>query len=88
MIRPLHVEAQHLCETLNPPPRLVAHLTLVHHVACELVDQFLERFSSLEIDADAVRFGASIHDIGKMLAPKERSDLGNRHEMLGALLFE
>lgn len=87
-IRPLPLEAQGVCDTLNAPPQLVAHLTLVHDVACTIVEQVQKQFPLLAFDADAVCFGASTHDIGKALVPEELTGPGNRHEEFGPPLLE
>jgi HD superfamily phosphodiesterase len=81
--KPLPDAAQRLCA----PPRLIAHLTLVHDTACELLDRLVLRFPLLEFDADAVRFGAATHDLGKVLVPEELDGPGSRHEELGYILL-
>lgn len=86
--RALPTEAQRLCDELEAPPRLVAHLRLVHDVACQIVIGLKERFPALAFDADAVRFGAAIHDLGKVLHPDELTGSGKRHEDDGHGLLE
>ena len=56
--------------------------------ACQLIDQFELRVPGLEFDANAVRFGAAIHDLGKVLVPSEMVGPGNRHEELGPALLK
>ncbi len=41
----------------------------------------------LEYDADAVRLGAAIHDIGKVIHPEELSEPGHAHEKAGQQLL-
>ncbi|WP_433468821.1 HD domain-containing protein [Spirillospora sp. CA-128828] len=72
-----------LLEELDAPPRLAAHLRLVHDVAAELVAWAGERHPSLGVDAGAVLFGAATHDIGKALHPAELSGPGAEHEPAG-----
>lgn len=86
--RPLPATAQQLCETLNAPPRLVAHLTLVHDAAVEIVEGLRQRFPTLNFDADMVLFGAATHDLGKVLHANELTGPGNRHETDGPALLE
>lgn len=86
--RPLPATAQQLCDTLAAPPRLAAHLTLVHDAAVELVEGLRQRFPTLKFDNDAVLFGAATHDLGKVLHPGELTGPGNRHEADGPRLLE
>jgi hypothetical protein len=88
MPRPLPAEVQQLCETLQVPPRLVAHLRLVHDVAAGLVEGLHRTFPSLAFDADAVLFGAAVHDLGKVRHPNELAGPGSRHEQDGPTVLE
>lgn len=85
---PHPAEAQQLCHELKAPARLVAHLRLVHDVACQIVVGLEEKFSTLTFDSDAVGFGAAIHDLGKVLHPDELTGPGKRHEDDGPGLLE
>ncbi len=76
-----------LLEDLRAPPRLVAHLTLVHDVAVRLVSLLRKRWPQLSVDAQAVAFGASLHDVGKAVVQQELSQPGHRHEALGEELL-
>jgi putative nucleotidyltransferase with HDIG domain len=87
-VRPLPVEAAALLETLGASPRLVAHLTLVHDVACTLIASFEMAWPSLSYDRDAVRLGAAIHDIGKIVHPEELAAPGHLHESAGEALLQ
>ena len=82
-LRPLPPIAADLLDTVLAPPRLVAHLTLVHDVAAHLVPAFQRAFPALVVDEGAVFLGAATHDIGKALAPSELSEPGKTHERLG-----
>ena len=86
--RDLPEEAQQLLVTLNAPPRLVAHLALVHDAAAEILDAFQARWPDLKIDEDAVLFGSAIHDAGKILHPNELTGPGNKHEQDGPGLLQ
>lgn len=86
--RTLPTAAQQLCEKLAAPPRLVAHLTLVHDAAVELVEGLRQRFPMLKLDGGAVLFGAATHDLGKVLHPNELTGPGDRHEEDGPGLLE
>ena len=65
------------------PPRLIAHHFLVHQVASELLCNIRTNWPGLEVDTEAVAFGAATHDIGKSLATLELSESGSEHERLG-----
>ena len=82
-VRDLPVEVQRLLVTLHAPPRLVAHLALVHDAAAEILDALQCRWPDLKTDEDAVLFGAATHDIGKCLHPNELIGPGNKHEQDG-----
>jgi hypothetical protein len=83
---PLPDEVVALLETVDAPPRLAAHLRLVHDVACQLADWFEPQCA---FDREAVLFGAATHDIGKVLHPAELSGPGSLHEQAGyELLLE
>ena len=86
--RDLPQEAQQLLVTLNAPPRLVAHLALVHDAAAEILDAFHARWPDLTIDGDDVLFGAATHDIGKVLHTNELTGPGNKHEQDGPGLLQ
>ncbi|MFO0626105.1 MAG: hypothetical protein U0325_10850 [Polyangiales bacterium] len=68
-------------------PRLVAHLTLVHDVAQQLVNALRHASPRLGFDGDAVCFGAATHDLGKALHPAELVAPGRAHEAAGASLL-
>jgi hypothetical protein len=69
------------------PPRLVAHLTLVHDTAVHLCHRVAKAWPGLAIDSAAVVFGAATHDIGKARIPAELSKPGNLHEAEGERLL-
>jgi hypothetical protein len=78
-----------LLVTLAAPPRLAAHLRLVHDAAHQVLDGLAEQAPALVVDRAAVLFGAATHDIGKVLHPAELSGPGSQHEPAGrALLLE
>ncbi len=85
---PLPAEAQRLCHELKAPARLVAHLRLVHDVACQFVAGLKEQFPAMEFDGDAVCFGAATHDLGKVLHADELTGPGKLHEEDGPGLLE
>jgi hypothetical protein len=84
---PLPADVALLLAGVNAPPRLVAHLTLVHDVALRLLRSLKKAWPQLEVDADAVAFGAATHDIGKVRVPSELSAPGASHEALGESLL-
>jgi hypothetical protein len=79
-LRGLPDRAVEVLLSVNAPPRLAAHLRLVHDVACSLAEAIAHDFATAEFDRDAVLFGAAIHDIGKTLYPAELSAPGACHE--------
>ncbi|MFI5530826.1 HD domain-containing protein [Kitasatospora sp. NPDC051853] len=86
-LRPLPEEVAGLLLALDAPPRLAAHLRAVHDVAYRLVMWMEERYPGLEVDREAVLFGAATHDIGKTRHPAELSGPGSLHEEAGRELL-
>jgi hypothetical protein len=86
-IRPLPPAVQQLTEQLRAPPRLVAHLQVVHDAAGKICDGLHQVFPTLVFDEDAILFGAATHDIGKVRHPDELSGPGNQHEIAGEILL-
>lgn len=87
--RQLPDEVAHLLDTVGTPQRLIAHLTLVHDVACALIAQMGMSWPELDYERQAVALGAAVHDIGKVAYPEELSRPGHAHEAAGeALLVE
>ncbi|MEU4214637.1 HD domain-containing protein [Actinoplanes sp. NPDC026623] len=82
-LRPLPGPAAELLRELAAPPRLGAHLRLVHDVAWSLTDLLGRRRPDLEFDTTAVLFGAATHDIGKTIHVGELSGPGHEHEEAG-----
>jgi hypothetical protein len=76
-----------LLEEVQAPPRLAAHLRLVHDVACQLADWADTRHPGLGYDRDAMLFGAATHDIGKAVFPAEITGPGSAHEEAGRRLL-
>lgn len=87
--RPLPVWVAELLCRVEAPPRLAAHLRLVHDVAWRLVGWVERAYPGLEFDREAVLFGAATHDIGKVVHPEELSGPGHAHELGGyELLYD
>jgi HD domain len=82
-LRPLPDKARTLLEMLDAPPRLAAHLRLIHDVACQFADWMQHHQPSLKFDRTAVLFGAATHDIGKVVHVSELSGPGSAHEQAG-----
>ena len=87
-LAPLPVEAATALATLNAPPRLVAHLTLVHDVAARLLRSLRTLWPQLKLDDTDVLFGAATHDIGKAVHRDELSGPGSLHEDEGRRALE
>ena len=86
-LAPLPSAVRALLQQLGARPRLVAHLTLVHDVACQIVDRFAAAWPKLSFDHDAVRYGAATHDTGKVAHPEELRQPGHLHEDAGESLL-
>lgn len=84
---PLPEQVKAILQENSAPPRLVAHLTLVHDVAFKLVALLQDCFPQLVLDRDSVLFGAATHNIGKVLHPEELTSPGNKHELAGTALL-
>jgi HD domain-containing protein len=85
--RQLPQEAVNLLRQLAAPPRLVAHLRLVHDVAASLVERVAAAFPEVTFSKEEVLFGASIHDFGKVIERSELSRSGKQHQQLGVELL-
>jgi hypothetical protein len=86
-LRELPAEATRLLCRLHAPPRLAAHLRLVHDVAAELTTAVAHHHPQLVFDRAAVLFGAATHDIGKSIHTDELTGPGTRHEAAGRALL-
>jgi hypothetical protein len=86
-MRPLPAAAAELLRALDAPPRLGAHLRVVHDVAWSLTDALGRRRPTLDFDTTAVLFGAATHDIGKVVHPAELTGPGSAHEEAGENLL-
>ncbi|MET8148104.1 HD domain-containing protein [Actinoplanes sp. NPDC049668] len=82
-LRPLPGPAAELLRALAAPPRLGAHLRIVHDVAWSLTDALGRSRPDLDFDTTAVLFGAATHDIGKVVHVEELSGPGHAHEEAG-----
>lgn len=87
-ISPLPSQVVRLLEELHAPPRLIAHLRLVHDVAMMLVFQIDREWPDLVYERQEVLLGAAIHDIGKIVHPEELSQPGHTHEKAGEELLK
>jgi len=87
VLRLLPDRAANLLEDLQAPPRLAAHLRLVHDVAWRLADWADARHPALDYERDAMLFGAATHDIGKAVFPSEMTGPGSAHEEAGRRLL-
>ncbi|MER7704395.1 HD domain-containing protein [Kitasatospora sp. NPDC097605] len=78
---PLPGPAADLLAAVGAPPRLTAHLSLVHEVARAIVEWCAGY--GVPVDREAVLFGAATHDIGKVVHREELSVPGSLHERAG-----
>lgn len=79
--------ASDLLKRVSAPPRLVAHLTLVHDVASRILEKMTTEFPDFEFKSELVEFGAATHDIGKSFFREELSVPGTLHEREGERLL-
>ncbi|MER8184271.1 HD domain-containing protein [Kitasatospora sp. NPDC094015] len=82
-LRPMPGRALELLDAVGAPPRLRAHLELVHDVADRLLDGIATHWPAVAVDRTKVLFGAAVHDIGKVRHPEELSAPGHLHEEAG-----
>jgi hypothetical protein len=80
-------EAQDILTKFGAAPRLIAHLTIVHDVADQLIQQLNIIWPMLEYDQKRVLFGAATHDVGKTICTNELTGPGTRHEEIGPQLL-
>lgn len=85
--RKLPEETVNLLRQVAAPPRLVAHLILVHDVAATLVERVTAAFPEVTFSKEEVLFGASIHDFGKVIERSELIRSGTLHEQRGIELL-
>lgn len=86
-LRELPADAAELLLAAAAPPRLAAHLRVVHDVAAQLTAWLSHHHPELTFDHEAVLFGAATHDIGKAIHIEELSGPGSRHEQAGQQLL-
>lgn len=82
-MRPFPPAVVALLDRVGAPPRLRAHLVVVHEAACRLCAGIEAAFPSVLLDWAAVEFGAATHDIGKVIHPSELESTGSAHETAG-----
>lgn len=80
-------EVECIFSELRIPPRLYAHLLLVHDVANKLIDAISVTWNTLNIDKNLVVSAAATHDIGKCIHTNELSEEGHKHEQEGKRLL-
>ena len=86
--KPLPQEALALIDRLDVPPRLLAHLILVHDCASELIERVARAFPNVQMNRTAILFGAATHDLGKTIVREELSRSGNLHQARGFELLK
>ena len=74
-----------LLDELNAPKRLIHHAELVLECA-EIILSLLDDVG-VNLDAELVRIGAIIHDIGKIIYPVELNRSGKQHCLAGKRLL-
>jgi hypothetical protein len=86
-LRPFPPGVSDLLGRAGAPPRLVAHLRLVHDVCVQILDGLEAHGAAGGVDRTAVEFGAATHDIGKARRTEELSGPGSAHEAEGRELL-
>ncbi len=76
-----------ICQQVDAPQRLIAHLTLVHDFAILLITEIEKVLPDLKLNSESILFGAATHDIGKSLYRSELIEAGNAHEAAGETLL-
>lgn len=74
-------EAYALLSELDALPRLIRHAELVSEGAEILITHFSKL--DVELDAELVRVGCILHDIGKIVHPEELEKEGIQHTVAG-----
>ena len=82
-LQPLPDEVVTLLNDHHAPPRLIAHLIVVHHIANQLVSALRRTWPGLSFDPYLVQMGAALHDVGKLTYPSELVSDGDYHEQAG-----
>lgn len=80
-------EAQTILAKYAAPPRLIAHLIVVHDVAVQLIEYLAIAWPHLAYSQQDVLLGAATHDIGKVVYPDELTGPGTHHEEVGPQLL-
>lgn len=78
-------QAEALLGDLGAPSRLLTHVWLVGEAAEAILAHL--RTLGVAIDADFVRLGVALHDVGKILHPAELDGPGSQHEPAGERLL-
>ncbi len=86
-MKPLPPSVEQLLVLSDAPPRLKAHLTLVHDAAQSLTEGIRAQWPAVRFNKEAVLFGAATHDIGKVVHPEELQGPGHAHEEAGVQLL-
>ena len=86
--KPLPADVQEICNRVQAPPRLVAHLILVHDVASTLMAEIEARFPEARFKTEDVLFGAATHDLGKAISSSELVAVGEEHTAKGFKLLK
>ena len=82
-IQPLPQDIEKLLRVVDAPPRLIAHLRVVHDAALTITAGIAVHWPNLSYDKQAVLAGAAMHDIGKIIYTNELTEPGDEHEIVG-----
>jgi len=76
-------EIKKILNQFDTPQRLIKHLTLVNSTAFLIIEELKNEWSNLLLNEKEILFGASTHDIGKVLVTDELYKKGKKHELEG-----
>jgi putative nucleotidyltransferase with HDIG domain len=79
----LSKEVKDVLKQLDAPQRLIKHLIIVNSTAYYLVEQLKAEWPNLTLNKQEILFGASTHDIGKVIITDELYKTGKNHESEG-----
>ncbi|CAM1365133.1 HD domain-containing protein [Tenacibaculum xiamenense] len=79
----LSEEVKKLLAQFDTPQRLIKHLTIVNSTAFFIIEELKKVLPNLVLNEKEILFGASTHDIGKVIVTDELYKKGNKHESEG-----
>ncbi len=81
-------EVETLLKRFNVPIRLYKHLKIVNSTASYIIEELKLEWPILSLNEKEILFGASTHDIGKLVITDELYKKGKEHESEGFKLLK